>query len=278
MTTTGNDSEPARAAEQHSAPVRLAEVLANRRWLWRRDPFPHVLAHDVFRESVSQALTRTFGEILARGVSESFQPERFSRVTGYDAYSYPFSSGLDGQASLFLSREWHDVIARLWGVPATGDIRGSFHHHRPGSANGSVHNDFNPGWFAAPQDGQGVNVADHNLCSYYNGKPVRQGVSTRERVRAVAVIYYLNNPSWNPADGGETGLYRMSSDPVDQPAIAIPPRNNSMLQFECTPYSFHSFLANRRQPRNSLIMWLHRPKDDAVRRWGEQAIAYWRSE
>jgi hypothetical protein len=47
------------------------------------------------------------------------------------------------------------------------------------------------------------------------------------------------------------------------------------LIFECTPVSYHRFCSNRRHPRNSVIMWLHRPWQDAVRRWGEEAIVRW---
>jgi len=93
-----------------------------------------------------------------------------------------------------------------------------------------------------------------------------------ETIRAVAAIFYLDNPPWSPGDGGTTGLYRNASDPVDQPAAVVPPLNNSMLAFECTPFSYHGFVSNRRHPRNSVVLWLHRSRQDVVRRWGEHAI------
>jgi hypothetical protein len=56
----------------------------------------------------------------------------------------------------------------------------------------------------------------------------------------------------------------------------VPPINNSMLLFECTPYSYHSFISNRRSVRNCLVMWLHRPKEEVTARWGETVIEKWK--
>jgi 2OG-Fe(II) oxygenase superfamily len=78
---------------------------------------------------------------------------------------------------------------------------------------------------------------------------------------------YLCNPDWIEGDGGETGLYGSREDPVDRPIAVVPPINNSLLMFECTPYSYHSFLSNGRSPRNSVIVWLHREKVEVLSRW-----------
>ena len=51
--------------------------------------------------------------------------------------------------------------------------------------------------------------------------------------------------------------------------------NNSLVLFECTPFSWHGYLGNRAKPRNSVVMWLHRPKADVVARWGEPSIVRW---
>ncbi|HXY91863.1 MAG TPA: 2OG-Fe(II) oxygenase, partial [Acidimicrobiia bacterium] len=178
-----------------------------------------------------------------------------------------------GPLALFHSRAWHDLIADIMGVDATGDVNISLHHHAPGSASGEVHNDLNPGWFVDNGGVDDISVADPALCGYWFGENARG--PAYERIRAVAVLLYLANPEWRPGDGGETGLYAAATDPVDRPAAAIPPRNNSLLAFECTPASYHSFLTNRRVRRMSLIMWLHRPKDHVIRRWGEDSIVYW---
>jgi len=51
-----------------------------------------------------------------------------------------------------------------------------------------------------------------------------------------------------------------------------------MLAFECTPFSFHSFLHNHRHPRNSFILWLHRRREEVAQRWGAERIAMWPKE
>ncbi len=48
--------------------------------------------------------------------------------------------------------------------------------------------------------------------------------------------------------------------------------------FECTPYSCHTFLTNTRNPRNNLVLWVHRTKTEAVSRWGERSIVYWKKK
>ena len=92
----------------------------------------------------------------------------------------------------------------------------------------------------------------------------------------MAVLFYLANEPWRPGDGGETALFHGAGGGIDRPAAVVPPVNNSMLAFECTPFSFHTFLSNVRTPRNSVVMWLHRPKSEVEERWTSRPIVYWR--
>jgi hypothetical protein len=186
----------------------------------------------------------------------------------------PFKSAMPGPLSMFISRAWVDLLAKVTGVNATLDVNGAFHHHATGSRNGFVHQDFSSCWFVDNPRPDGVNVADSNLCNYRTGETHASGFTASERVRAVAMLYYLNNPPWTVGDGGETGLYRTVRDPVDQPAVVIPPVNNSMLIFECSPFSFHSFIKNRKNERSSVVMWLHRTKEATVAKWGGDSIVY----
>ena len=117
---------------------------------------------------------------------------------------------------------------------------------------------------------------DLSRCRYTDGCTTEPGIETREMVRAVTMIFYLANPPWSPGDGGETGLYRAAEQPVDRPSVRIPPVNNSVLVFENTPFSYHSFLRNHRQHRNSAILWLHRTKAEVAALWGESAVYKWR--
>lgn len=244
---------------------RLDEVLQSRRW-WRRcEPFPHVVAFDVLREPVYQELVQGFRELLGH--------DGGGYLPGHDIHGRTLTPDYDGPLRLFASRPWHDVLARLLRVEATGHVNCGLHHHLVGSANGFPHNDLNPGWFPGDDGDDGIRLAEPAHCDYTSG--ALRSPSNHppvETIRAVAAIYYLDNPPWSPGDGGATGLYRNASDPVDQPAAVVPPLNNSLLAFECTPFSYHGFISNRRHPRNSVVLWLHRPKQDVVQRWGEHAI------
>ena len=140
-----------------------------------------------------------------------------------------------------------------------------------GSLNGWIHNDLNPVWFADIADADGIVIPRQALCSYCEGAGPAE-VRRREAVRSVAVIYYLNNAAWQSGDGGETGLYRRIQDAIAHPVARVPPVNNSLVAFECTPSSYHTFLTNVRHPRNSVVLWLHVEKGTAVARWGESAL------
>lgn len=246
-------------------PVRpLADTLDNRRWWRRSEPFPHVVGYDVLRDEVYQDVVRAFRASLGTGRGY---------LSGHDIHGVTLTPDQHGPLRLFTSRPWHDMLARLAGVRATGDVNCGLHHHVTGSASGFPHNDLNPGWFVRYPSADGIRLARPDLCEYTTGElrgTPRDPVV--ETVRAVAAIFYLDNEVWSPGDGGVTGLYRNASDPVDEPVAVVPPVNNSMLLFECTPFSFHGFVSNRRHPRNSIVLWLHRPKADVVTRWGEQAI------
>jgi Rps23 Pro-64 3,4-dihydroxylase Tpa1-like proline 4-hydroxylase len=116
-------------------------------------------------------------------------------------------------------------------------------------------------------------MADPARCGYWHGTDAVG--PAYERVRAVAVLFYVGNEPWRPGDGGETGLYETADLPVDRPSVAVPPVNNRLLAFECTPTSFHSFISNRRSGRTSMIQWLHRSREEAVGRWGENSLVLW---
>jgi len=254
----------------------LSEVMQNRRWQCCTRPFLHFIARDLFTPGYYAELDAAFGEMMSRGLSEQHDPARFSRnIRNYDAYSMVFDWNMPKPFRLFVSKEWHDMLAHIADIPATGDVTGGFHHHRRGSRHGQIHNDLNPGWFVdSPYPGD-VNLSRNDLCEYNTGQVHGTGYQVHESVRALAVLFYLHNPPWHEEDGGETGLYTESSQPVISPTKAIPPVNNTLFVFECKPNSYHSFVENRNGARNSIIMWLHRPKSDVIQRWGKDAIVGW---
>jgi hypothetical protein len=256
------------ATDETVTPVHLESVLANRRWVRRGLPFPHIVAGNVFTPDYYAALEQHFLRV------QRDRPEAFERnMAGYDASGSELRHNLDGPLAIFASRPWHDMLARLTDVRATGDVSASLHHHAPGGASGWPHNDLNPGWFTQqPAVENELRLAGDDGIGYHKGdRP--DGVGARETMRAVSVLFYLANPPWQADDGGETGLYTRQGSA--NPAIAVPPVNNSLVIFECTPFSWHGFITNRRTGRNCVVMWLHREKSEVLERWGDSSVVYW---
>jgi hypothetical protein len=250
------------AADQtYDAPV-IPDILANRRW-WRcQQPFPHYVAPRVFTQETYRALVTAFRATTA---------SQRGYLAKHDIHGTTFGPALTGPLRLFASRPWHDMLAGLFGVAATGHVSGGTHYHERRSSNGFPHNDLNPGWFIDYSSPDGIILPQHDLCQYTTGATT-SSETPRRVIRAVAAIYYLGNPAWKPGDGGETGLYASASDPIDSPVARIAPRNNTLLAFECTPYSFHGFISNGAHPRTSIVMWLHRESSDVEARWGPGVI------
>jgi 2-oxoglutarate-Fe(II)-dependent oxygenase superfamily protein len=253
----------------------IATLLERRPWMLCNDPFPHIRAASVFVPAIYRELADAFASILNGQSLPSWPEARLVRnMPGYDASAVDFDGPVGWPFSVFVSQAWHDLFARLFAVDAIGCVSGGLHHHAAGSRDGFVHNDLNPGWFAATGDGTEIATPRSDLCDYRHGTTREPNVTARETVRGIAIIYYLNNHEWRPGDGGETGLYRTWRDRVANPIVAVPPLNNSLVAFECTPSSYHAFRTNARQPRNSVIVWLHRQKTAVLERWGD-AIVRW---
>lgn len=252
----------------------LKPMLSGSRWVLHTFPFPHCVAGNVFNEKWYGQLAASHKKVLARGYSDQHEPGCLSRrIAGYDAYSLNIDELPSSEPLwLFASRAWHDVIALVLGIDATGDVNVALHSHPPGSRSGHIHNDLNPGFFVDKPTSDGINLANWRQCSYETGRGA--AVPARETIRAAAMLLYLNNGPWQPGDGGETGLYTNSQAKIEAATVKVPPLDNSLLLFECTPYSFHTFIKTRK-PRHSLIMWLHRPKSTVVRRWGPRSIVGW---
>lgn len=243
----------------------MDKLVANRLWVHRENPFPHVIASDVFVREFYDDLVADFRRVMNSTAAHGAMP-------GYDAKIVVLAEHAHGALAVFLSRAWHDLLAGVVGATTTGDVAVALHRHPPGGRAGWPHNDLNPGWFGGePPAPDEVRAEGVDGVHYKSGEPDGKG---RENVRSVAVLYYLANPDWSSGDGGETGLYA-SGQAHHNNGVVVPPVNNSLVMFECTPYSWHGYLGNSRHERNSLAMWLHRPKQAVIDTWGEDAIAYW---
>lgn len=250
--------------------MELATLLQNRKWIRGNDPFRHAVAKNVFTGPFYALLDEAMKAILAKGLHETHVDNCFSRtITGYDAYGL----GIDGRTpwplSLFASLEWHNLLAAMFGIPGTRQINAGAHHHIPGSNDGFIHNDFNPVFFPVHRKS---GIGFQGGCDYKSGEGAPEKV---EVVRAVAMIFFLANDGWQQGEGGETGLFDKYSPTVDAPGILVPPENNSLVMFECTPRSWHSFLHNPRVSRTSIIMWTHRTMKNALKQWPAEKLERW---
>jgi hypothetical protein len=256
--------------------MKLEEIIQNRRWERHDHPFPYVYAQGVFTDDFYKTLEYETKNILSRGLSETPVRGHFCRnMPGYDAYGTGFNfHETTGNLSVFLTPHWHDVLGNLFGVKGTGYINAGMHHHTINSDHGFIHNDLNPVWF--PTDGKGrIRLPDFQRCNYKTGEGSLSPDEKIEVVRGVVMIYYLANDPWFEGDGGETGFYDNPHAKVNKPAAKIPPLNNSLVVYECTPTSWHSFIKNTRTPRTSVIMWIHRRMEDAVENFGEENLERW---
>jgi hypothetical protein len=236
-----------------------------------------VVARNVFKPAFYLALERQLRAILGRGLSEVPSPGRLSRnIPGYDAYGI----GLDGSApepiSVFVLEPWRDMMCGLFDIGPTPYVFGGVHHHAVGSGDGFIHNDFNPVFFPRAS-GDGVRSPDQTVCAYKTGAGSLEPSEKAEVVRGAAMIFFLLNDGWQRGDGGETGLFPARDAKVSEPASCCSPENNSLIMFECTPHSFHAYLGKNRQPRTSIIMWIHRTREEAVERYGEASLERWKS-
>jgi hypothetical protein len=252
---------------------QLANALKNREWLRRVAPFPHVIAEDVFQPEFYAGLCTQIHQMLGRGLSEMPAAGRFSRsLPGYDAYGIGFGASPSGPVSLFSSIEWRDMMCDIFGIGKTPYIFAGAHYHAVGSRDGYVHNDFNRVWFPRATD-LSIQVPNQTLCAYKTGKGPLLPHDKVELVRGAVAIFYLLNDGWRRGDGGETALFRNLQTPSGcSGTVQFAPVSNSLIAFECTPFSFHTFISNHRLPRLSIIMWVHRPLHEAVARFGKDQL------
>lgn len=251
----------------------LASLLANSLWWQYEKPLRHVAVQNVFRPEIYSEISQSFEKALTKKRAENPAPVYSTRIGIYDAELQSITPQDQSIFPIFMSEAWHRLLASFLPYSVTNDISLSLHVHKPGSKSGWVHNDLNIGWF--PKSMDAINVSDIGKCNYRDGTLYQKDCEPVERVRAATMIFYLNNGPWDASDGGETGLYESDRQNVNTPSKRMAPLDNSLFMFECTPYSFHSFVTNPHKQRNSIIMWLHRPKEDVLNTWGSNCIAPW---
>jgi hypothetical protein len=241
----------------------VGRLLGHRRW-WRcRRPFPHVRAVNVFRSSVYSELEGAFSDWLDESGGGP-------GLDAHDLQGTTVTRRFEGPLRVFASAGWRELLRRALGVSVTPHVNLGLHHHRPHSEPGFAHTDLNPAWF--PDDAEEVVLADPASIDYTTGRVWDSSVNPIQVVRAVAVLFYIANPPWQPQHENCTGLYHSGRDDPGEPVTVVQPHSNSLLAFECTPWSFHGFVRGGSVGRNSIVQWLHRTPGAAHARWGSTAV------
>lgn len=242
--------------------------IKNKRWLLQRFPFKHIVVRDVFEDAVVERLGAAFRVRLAD------QAAAGSVVANYDARIMALAEQDRSAFAPLLDVEWLALVSQAMGLKTTFEVDAALHSHPPGSRSGWIHNDFNPGWFARAASEGEVVFSSKSGCNYKTGQGQVGDTKPVQRMRYLTLIYYLNNPAWFPGMGGETGIFSARAQSIEMADSFIPPINNSLFLFECTPHSWHSFRTTSFS-RNSITLWLHRDFAEARKQWPGHEPVYW---
>ena len=236
----------------------------------------HIAAQNVFTPEFYSALSVQVSDLISQGLSEMPSKGLLSRnLPGYDAYGIGINHAFPYPLSFFVSSCWRDLMCGLFHIQPTPYVFAGIHYHKVGSANGFIHNDFNPVWFPRALASE-TQIPNQELCSYKTGAGSLSESAKVQVVRGAVMIFFLLNDGWRSGDGGETALYRSGTDVISNPAAEIGPENNSLVGFECTPSSFHAYRTNYRSARVSIIMWIHRRLEDAINKFGQEQLEHWK--
>ncbi|MFE7313976.1 2OG-Fe(II) oxygenase [Streptomyces sp. NPDC057555] len=237
-------------------------------WWGYRTPFRHWRASDVLNEASYQEVSSAFEAILKTTDGQLEGPHRLRKSSAnYDAQILPVNNDVAGLFSPLFSHEWIRSLHQFISVPETHRIDAALHSSLPGSRTGWIHTDFCSGWFDETIASDDLVFASRATCDYFTGRLVDRSATPKEYIRAATMIYYLCNDDWSKGDGGETALYGAAKQRDRTTVGLVPPLNNTLLLFECSPHSYHRFITNKRRRRNSIILWLHTTVEGAESRW-----------
>ena len=226
-------------------------------------PFPHVYIQNALKEEFYTVLCKYFNQVLLRGIvpsTEPLNPSKFQKFSyGYDASFWQPPPDIGYPINAFYEPIWVEFLSKLFNIPLTNHISLTLHHQVYDSKPFAAHNDYclvGMSKCKGPSD----KLQQYHFETPYFIKSVEEGQSLNLdiQMRSVVALFYINNLPWEEGKGGETALYEQYADYVaHKPFKKIPPISNSVLMFETTPETFHTYLPNFSKFRNTLIFWLH---------------------
>jgi hypothetical protein len=238
--------------------------------LWEHSfPFRHYRAKNLLSQEAYDNLSSAFTEILETTAGKRDGPYRLTRSNkNYDALMLGIDQTLASVFTPFFSPDWLESLSEFFSIPFVPKIDGGLHSSPANSRTGWIHTDYCAGWFdeSVPSNGM-LSFPDRTRCEYFTGRALKPDALPRQYIRAATLIFYLCNDHWVPEDGGETGIYGARTQTPQTDAEFIPPINNTLLIFRCSPHSYHRFITNPGRARNSIILWLHSTPGYAASRW-----------
>lgn len=249
-------------------------VLEYGEWREVRSPFRHFQASNVLAAESYRVIALEFQRVLDATEGRITGGPRFGKpAANYDARMLPITEENMEHFPPFFSDGWLRSLSDLVRIPFVPRIDGALHSSPPNSRSGWMHTDFCSGWFdESRNESPAFLFPDRSRCHYFEGAAKVAGAKPTEYVRAATLIFYLCNDDWAPGDGGETEFYGSRKDSQNTRKLLIPPVNNSLILFECSPHSYHRFITNPGRTRNSLILWLHCEVDFVEKRWGSSVL------
>ena len=243
----------------------------------RRKPFPHIVARNVFSRRSTTRRSSARSATCSTAASRVADRGRFSRnLPGYDAYGIGIGPGSRRPDVALPVAGVARPARRIWDVGRTPYVFAGAHHHAPGSESGFIHNDFNPVWFPRSANGA-IQIPNQDVCSYKTGAgTARRRREDRGRARC--------RPDPLPRERHlaarrrrRDGSVRFRRCPVGEPRFCVAAREQLADQLRVHAESFHGFIGNTRIARTSIIMWVHRPLEEAVSCYGAERLERWES-
>lgn len=207
-------------------------------------PFKYYILRDVFNESIYKSIVKN---CILSTINTPVYADVEGSATQYTARLQSILNNSMGHGcDFFTSSIWQNFNAEIFNLILTKYIALSFHVHDAPGKKGWIHADFNVCSFSRIPDGADYQLTDIDYCSDADDGFVKV-------MRSAAFLYYFNNHSdfINAGDGG-TDIF----DHNKKLCRTVNATNNSLLCFEVTPESYHSFAGSTYQ-RSALVGWLH---------------------
>jgi len=239
---------------------------------WREHslPFRHFSATDVFDSKTYKELSHQFTLILETTAGKREGAYKMRPALGNsDGLILGLTDKLASAFSPLFTEAWLRPLAEQLDLKFLPRVEGALHSNPQGSRTGWIHTDCCSAWFdESNSKAEELILPPRGRCNYFTGKAKVPDAKPIEYIRAATMIFYLCNDGWESGDGGETGAYSADRETKDTMTKLIPPINNSLFFFECSPHSYHRFITNPGRTRNSIVLWLHASVEDAEARWG----------